>query len=84
MGETPTSQNAGEAPDVGAQPSPPERNGTPRWVKVFALLGIVLVALVIVMLFTGHGPARHTGGTSHAAGPAAELDGPHDRLESGS
>jgi hypothetical protein len=77
MGDTPTSQNPGDAADVNAQASPDEHRGMPRWVKVFAVLGIVLVVLVIVMLFTGHGPGRHTGGTNHAAGPAAALGGPH-------
>jgi hypothetical protein len=36
---------------------------TPRWVKVFAIVGVVVVALVIVALLGGHGPSRH--GTSH-------------------
>jgi hypothetical protein len=44
------------APDV-------ERAGTPRWVKVFALIALVaLVLLVLVLLIGGgHGPGRHTG-----------------------
>jgi hypothetical protein len=35
--------------------------GTPRWVKVFALIAIVLIALVAVVLIAGgdHGPGRH-------------------------
>ena len=36
--------------------------GTPRWVKVFALIGVVVVVLVVAMLATGrggHGPGRH-------------------------
>lgn len=33
--------------------------GTPRWVKVFGIVGGVLVLLIIVMLFSGHGPGRH-------------------------
>jgi hypothetical protein len=28
-------------------------------VKVFGILGVVLVLLIVVMLFTGHGPGRH-------------------------
>ena len=43
-------------PEDGAYP------GTPRWVKVFALVAIVLVLLVVaVMLAIGgeHGPGRH-------------------------
>jgi hypothetical protein len=33
---------------------------TPRWVKVFGIVGGILVLLIIVMLFSGHGPGRHT------------------------
>jgi hypothetical protein len=37
--------------------------GTPRWVKVFAIMVIVLVVLVGIIMFTGiggqHGPGRH-------------------------
>ena len=38
--------------------------GTPRWVKVAALVAVVLVVLIAVMLAFGggeHGPGRHTG-----------------------
>lgn len=37
--------------------------GTPRWVKVFGIVALILVVLVVVMLLTGrggHGPGRHT------------------------
>jgi hypothetical protein len=41
-------------------PGPAEATSpTPRWVKVFAIIGVVLVLLIIVMLLTGHGPGRH-------------------------
>jgi hypothetical protein len=33
--------------------------GMPRWVKVLAAIGIALVALIVVMLLTGHGPGEH-------------------------
>ena len=33
--------------------------GTPRWVKVFGIIGVIRVLLIIGMLFTGHGPGRH-------------------------
>lgn len=39
--------------------SPPDV-GTPRWVKAFGMVAIVLVVLVIIMLVTGHGPGSHT------------------------
>jgi hypothetical protein len=47
--------------------------GTPRWVKVFGIIALVLVVLIVVMLVIGrggHGPGRHTLGAdtsgSHA------------------
>jgi hypothetical protein len=37
--------------------------GTPRWVKVFGIVVVVLVLLFVVLKLTGiggeHGPARH-------------------------
>lgn len=34
--------------------------GPPRWVKVFALIGLVVFALFLLMLLRGHaGPGRH-------------------------
>lgn len=33
--------------------------GMPRWVKIFAIVGAILVALVVVALLSGHGPGRH-------------------------
>jgi hypothetical protein len=88
MADTPTSPNPGDDADrhAPAQPSgvtPQQRSLMPRWVKVFAIVGIVVVVLVIVMLFTGHGPGRHTGGMNHPAGPAV-LGAPHDRPGFGS
>jgi hypothetical protein len=38
--------------------------GTPRWVKVFGVIALVLVVLLAVMIIAGrggHGPSRHTG-----------------------
>jgi hypothetical protein len=33
---------------------------TPRWVKVFAIIAIVIFALFVIGLLTGgHGPGRH-------------------------
>jgi hypothetical protein len=47
------------------------RPPTPRWVKVFVIILLVLAALVILMLTgilgEGHGPGRHGGG--HGATP---------------
>jgi hypothetical protein len=45
----------------------PPYPGTPRWVKVFGIIAIVVVLLFVIMLLTGHGPGRHTP-SSHAGG----------------
>ena len=40
----------------------------PRWVKVFAIVGAVVLVLLVAMLLTGHGPGRHMQhGLSHLA-----------------
>ncbi|MGI8589308.1 MAG: hypothetical protein ACR2M0_16735 [Chloroflexia bacterium] len=48
-------------PDRGSPPS------TPRWVKVFGMIIVILVVLFVIMHFTGtgFGPGMHTprGGT---------------------
>jgi hypothetical protein len=37
--------------------------GTPRWVKVFGVIALVLVVLFVILMLTGrgggHGPSRH-------------------------
>ena len=57
-------------PDLHDDPAPePDHDtppGTPRWVKVFGIIAVIVVVLVGVMLLTGgageHGPGRHSGG----------------------
>jgi hypothetical protein len=48
-------------------------------VKVFGIVGGVLVLLIIVMLFSGHGPGRHMhsglGGHPAQVSPAPEHRG---------
>lgn len=43
----------------------PAYPGTPRWVKVFGIIAIVVILLFFILMFTrgpgGHGPGRHTG-----------------------
>lgn len=61
--------------DTGAvsdRQSPP---GTPRWVKVFAVIAVLAVVMVAVMLLTGgnHGPGRHSSGNAGAASPDAHV-----------
>ena len=39
---------------------PPAYPGAPRWVKVFGIIGIVLILLGVISFLTGHGPpGRH-------------------------
>ena len=56
MNESPDKHARGEGTHMGNRPSYP---GTPRWVKVCGMIVIVLVVLVVIMLFSGHGPGRH-------------------------
>jgi hypothetical protein len=43
--------------------NPPSYPGTPRWVKVFGIIALVVILLFVILLFTrgpgGHGPGRH-------------------------
>jgi hypothetical protein len=41
---------------------PPSSTGTPRWVKVFGVITVLLIVLFVVLLVSGvrHGPSRHT------------------------
>ena len=54
--------------------------GPPRWVKVFAIIALVLVLLVVILLLAGggsHGPGRHTrsvGGARGQTPPAAVIE----------
>jgi hypothetical protein len=54
----------------------PERQTppTPRWVKVFGIIAIVVVVLFVVLQFIGggHGPGRHlpASTTNNTASPA--------------
>lgn len=45
-------EGAGERSDPGGP-------GAPRWVQIFAIAAAILVALVVVLLLSGHGPGRH-------------------------
>ena len=49
----------------GGEPPPP----APRWVKVLAIIALVVVAMVAVMLLSGgnHGPGRHMGADGGAS-----------------
>ena len=66
--------------DPGAGRDRESTAGTPRWVKVSAVLALALVLLVGVMTLAGggsggHGPGRHTGsGDSGGARPPSGVE----------
>jgi hypothetical protein len=48
--------------DIDVGPDRGSSAGTPRWVKVFGIIAIVLVLLLVIVLLVGggnHGPVRH-------------------------
>jgi hypothetical protein len=51
----------------------PPYPGTPRWVKVFSIIAIVVVVLFVIMLLTGHGPGRHAP-SGHAGGQVSSTN----------
>ena len=68
--------------DTGVNRRGDGRAGTPRWVKVFGLVILLLVVLfVILQVATGgeHGPGRHSG----ASDPPAEVSDAEHRLPPG-
>lgn len=66
MADPPTypDSNRDTGHDTGVGPGPGSTTGTPRWVKVFGIIALVLVLLFVISLLTGggggHGPGRHT------------------------
>jgi hypothetical protein len=71
-----------QPPSTGLTPAEPG-TGMPRWVKVFAIVGAVLVLLVIVMLLAGHGPGRHMRGGLGGDLPPAGATGAGGALVTG-
>jgi len=53
--------------------------GTPRWVKVFGIIAVLVVLVVVVLLVFGggqHGPSRHSLGSA-TMDTAGSHTGPH-------
>jgi hypothetical protein len=66
MADPPAHPDRGD--DTGVGPDRGSTAGTPRWVKVFGLIALVVVLLFVVLLLTGgpHNPGRHgVGGGGH-------------------
>ena len=75
-------------PDTGPvipdEPNGAATTGTPRWVKVFAVFALLVVALVVVVIAFGggeHGPGRHTG--NGGSGTHGAHTGPPPGVENG-
>lgn len=64
MGERPQDRDADD--EGGGGPA----NGTPRWVKIFGIIALLVIVLLIVLKLLGaeHGPGRHTPGGGTATG----------------
>jgi hypothetical protein len=62
-----TRQQRGEETQVTDPSRYDDTGGTPRWVKVFGIVALVVALLVITIMLMGgaggHGPQRHGGGT---------------------
>ena len=63
----------------------PPYPGTPRWVKVFGIIVIVVVLLAVGLMFLvggKHGPGRHTeSGEASGQGPSSGVVEAHARPE---
>jgi hypothetical protein len=71
MEGTPRDPDYGDDTDIALDH---ETIGMPRWVKVFGIIGLVVVLLFVIALVAGggsHGPGRHTpGGQAQSSGVA--------------
>jgi hypothetical protein len=70
MADMPDHSDTGD--DTGMRPGRGTTTGTPRWVKVFGAIALVVIMLFVVVVLVGggeHGPGRHTpGGGSDPSG----------------
>lgn len=74
--DPPSFSNAGDEADI--QPDHESKNSTPRWVKVFGIIAIVVFLLFVIQLISGggrHGPGRHrvSDGGAAAHTPPADV-----------
>ena len=57
------------------EPDQGSTTATPRWVKVFGIVAIVLALLFAILLLTGHGPGRHMSPGGDPGGHAPPASG---------
>jgi len=79
MADPPAYPDTGD--DTGVGPDGGSTTGTPRWVKVFGIIAVVVVVLFVVLLVFGsggHGPGRHTleGGSNTTSDTPGGHTGP--------
>jgi hypothetical protein len=77
----------GSNDDTGVRPTADRPPSTPRWVKVFGIIALVVVLLVVAMMFIGggeHGPGRHTpSGDAGGQEPPSSVTEDHAPPEGG-
>ncbi len=77
----------GTGDNTGAEPDHGLTGGTPRWVKVFGIIGLVLILLFVVLQSIGgggHGPGRHrTAGDAGGYAPPSSITEFHTQHEGG-
>lgn len=56
-----TNDDSSKGPDHGSAPS------TPRWVKVFGVIALVLVLLFVILHLTGNNFGGHSGHKLHSS-----------------
>ena len=74
--------DTGDDTDLG-RPDPGSLAGTPRWVKVFGVIALLVVALLVVLVLAGkggeHGPTRHgPSGEPGGQTPSSQVAEPGD------
>ena len=56
--------------DSPSNPEPRAEPGMPRWVKIFGIITVIVIALFLILMFVkgpgGHGPSRHFGNKAAA------------------
>lgn len=67
-----TPSSGSRNPDTNSGGSPIRAPKMPRWVKVFVVIALVLVAFLVVGLLSGgeHGPGRHFSAQGVVSGMA--------------
>lgn len=64
---------------TGVGPDRGSTTGTPRWVKMFGIIALIVVVLFVILMFTrglgGHGPGDHTSSPGGQTPSSSVTDG---------